>query len=63
VGTDERFKELEKEVNLLRRGVWLAFQREKVPSYHMELQAVVDTADLVILLLRELKESLTEGRL
>jgi hypothetical protein len=34
-----------------------------VPSYHMELQAVVDTADLVILLLRELKESLTEGRL
>jgi hypothetical protein len=63
VDTNERFRELEREVNLLRRGVWLAFQREKVPSYHMELQAVVDTADLVILLLRELKESLTERKL
>jgi hypothetical protein len=62
VDIGESLKVLEREAALLRRGVWLSLQREKVPSYHMELKAVLETADLVILRLRELKEVITEGK-
>lgn len=43
-----------KELELLRRGVWLAEQREKHPSYAMELQAVLQTADLCQNITKEL---------
>jgi hypothetical protein len=38
----------------------LAFQREEVPSYRVELAAVLETADLVIEHLEDLREALTE---
>lgn len=40
------------ELELLERGVWLAYQREKVPTYRMELQAVWETARLAVKLRR-----------
>jgi hypothetical protein len=58
VGITERLKVLEQEAALLRRGISLALMREKVPSYHMELKAVLETVDIVIGQLGELKEAL-----
>jgi hypothetical protein len=60
VDTGECLSVLDREAVLLRRGVWLALQREKVPSYYMELKAVLETADLVIEHLEDLREALTE---
>jgi hypothetical protein len=58
VDISERLKVIEKEAALLRRGISLALMREKVPSYHMELKAVLETVDIVIGQLGELKEAL-----
>jgi hypothetical protein len=41
------------ELALLRRGLDLAERRERHPSYRMELQAVIQTADLCRDLLQE----------
>jgi hypothetical protein len=60
VDTGECLSVLDREAILLRRGVWLAFQREEVPSYRVELAAVLETADLVIEHLEDLREALTE---
>jgi hypothetical protein len=61
VDIGESLKSLKREAYLLRYGVWLALQREKVPSYHMELKAVLETADLVIEHVEDLEDALTEG--
>lgn len=47
-----------KELELLRKGVELAFKRETHPSYVMELQAILQTADLCIRLTKHLIEKL-----
>lgn len=47
-----------KELELLRRGVELALNREKHPSYKMELDAVLQTADLCIRLTKHLIEKI-----
>lgn len=59
----ERLNVLGRDAALLRRGIWLALQREKVPSYHMELKAVLETADLVIEYVEDLQEALIEEEL
>lgn len=49
-----------KELELLRKGIKLASDREKVPTYVMELNAVLKTADVCISLTNRIKEKVND---
>lgn len=47
VTPEDQFRYLLQDLALVHRGVVLAYQRERVPSYAMELKAVLETVELM----------------